>query len=229
MQGQPYGYQYAPPPPPPPPPKSGLSPAVIAAIAVAGVFALLIGVPLVIGVVMGVRSALEKAADGGTSSNVDPNTVLLDQSYTTPNNLLTAHYPAHLAAKTLDDATLILSRNFGGGEDEVVTLAAVKSPITNDPKELARILLGLVDKNVAGKGGTSTQTSNRPAKCLGKYPGVEVEGTFTIPPTGAYVSKACFFIANDRGYELRYDVPRSRAAAEVPLLERIMAATELAP
>src|SRR5262249_49559301 len=156
-----------------------------------------------------------------TSKPVNPHTVPLSESYSTPNHLLTAHYPADFAAKSLDDATLIVSRNFGGGEDEVVTLAAVRNPITNDPHEFARILLALVEKTVTAKGGTSTKPAERETLCLGRYRGVETEGTFSLPTSAPYESKACFFVRGDKGYEVRYDVPRSRAADEAPLLTRI--------
>jgi hypothetical protein len=220
---------YTPPPawqPPPPPPKKGLSGAAIALIVVGVLVVMgLFLVPLGVGIYIGLQRGLEK---GGTKT-ASLRTAPLSESFSTPNHLLTAHYPAEFAAKTLDEATLIVSRNFTGGEDEVVTLAAVKNPITNDAHELARILLALVDKNVAAKGGTSTKTGERQANCLGKYPGVETEGTFSLPTSAPYESKACFFLRGDRGYEVRYDVPRSRAAEEVPVLDRIIEATEIAP
>lgn len=215
------------PPPPPPPPQSGPSGTTIAliVIAVMAMLGLFVGLPLAAGIYVGYKNAKTKAA----APPVNPLTVPLTESYGTPNHLLTGHYPADFAAKTLDDATLVLARNFPDGEDEVITLAAVKNPITNDPHEFARILLGLVDKNVAAKGGTSTKIADREAMCLGKYPGVETEGTFELPASGVYESKACFFVRGDRGYEVRYDVPRSRSASEVPLLSRIIDATDLAP
>jgi hypothetical protein len=213
--------------PPPPPPKEGLSGGKVALIVgcAVGVLGLFVIVPLGVGAYVGFTRARTRAV----AATVDPFTVPLAQTYKTPNGLVTGHYPADFAAKTLDDATLVLSRNFDNGEDEVVTLAGVQSPITNDPHEFARILLALVDKKVAAKGGTSTKTSERDAMCLGRYKGVEVEGSFSIPGSGTYESKACFFIRGERGYETRYDYPRSRSAAEAPLLGRIVEATELAP
>ncbi len=219
---QPYQPQYQ---PPQPPPKTGLSTGAIVAIVIAAAFGLLVVGTFVLGAMAGVARYLELSRDGGAAAAADPLTVALDQSYTTPNKLLTAHYPGSLVAKTLDDATLIVSRNFGGGEDEVVTLAAVQSPITNDPKELARILLGLVDKNVKEKGGTSAKTSERAGTCLGKYPGVEVEGTFTVPPTAPYPDQGV--LLHPRRSRLRAALrrARARAATEGPLLDRIMNAT----
>jgi hypothetical protein len=209
--GPPQGY-----PGPPPAPKRGL-PAIFIVLIVIGSLGLAFAAA-------GVAISMQKSG-----APADPGGVALSQSYATPNGLLTAHYPADFAAKTLDHATLVVSRNFGGGEDEVVTLAAVKDPITNDPAELARILDGLVEKNVITKGGTYKQTSHRPAKCLGIHPGVELEMTFKLPTVQAYVSKACFFINASKGYEVRYDVPSSRAANEVVLLQRIIGATVLTP
>jgi hypothetical protein len=165
----------------------------------------------------------------GRGTPVDPLAVPLTQTYATPNGLLKAHYPADFVAKTLDDATLVVSRNFGGGEDEVVTLAAVKDSITNDPRELARLLDGLVEKNVLGNGGTYGVTARRSAQCLGSHPGEELEMTFKLSAVGPYLSRGCFFLVGTRGYELRYDVPKSRAGTEVALLQRIIAATELTP
>ncbi len=192
--------------------------------AVLGGFGLLIVVPLGYGIYVGYTQARDKQ-----KPSTDLKAAKLTETYATTNGLVTVHYPPDLVAKKLDEATIILSRNFGSGEDEVITLAGVKNPITNDPRELARILLALVEKNVTAKGGTSTKKPARDTKCLGKYAGVEVEGSFTIPPVGAYKSWACFFIREDRGYELRYDVPESRVKDEVPLLEKIIAATDLAP
>ncbi|HVY48654.1 MAG TPA: hypothetical protein VHB21_22355 [Minicystis sp.] len=234
MQHGPYPQQppYAPPPygqppygqPPGQPPKRGPSGLVILAI-IAGV-----GMVAVLVAVMFFFAIWQfLSPDAKTAAAPDPHTVPLTQRFATQNGLLTAHYPDDFAAKSLDHATLVVSRNFDGGEDEVVTLAAVKDPITNDPREFARLLLLVVDKNVAAKGGTSSKTSEREALCLGKYPGIEAVVTFDLPGTSPYDGKACFFLRGDKGYEVRYDVPRARAAAEVPLLERIIDATELAP
>jgi hypothetical protein len=194
--------------------------------AIFGVLCLLVGVPLGLGIWKGYHDAMARAAKGAAS--VDPKAVALDTTYATPNGLITAHYPSDFAANKLDDATITVSRNFGGGEDELLTFAGVHKPITRDPRELGRILLGLVEKSVAGKGGTSTKTPAKDTKCLGRYEGVEVEGTFTLPSVGTYRSWACFFVVGERGYEIRYDVPKSREGTEVALLERIVAATEIA-
>jgi hypothetical protein len=192
----------------------------------------LIAIPVGVGVVVGFKSARDRdlaakaaAAAGRTS---DPGAAHLSQSYTTTNGLLTAHYPADFAAKKLDDSTLLVSRNLGGGLDEAVTLGAVDQPITNDVHEFARLLLGAVRKNVEAKGGTYTVGKERPAKCFRGHDGLEIESSFHLGLGGDYVAKTCFFYVGDRGFELRYDAPRSRPE-EIPLLESVISATEVKP
>jgi hypothetical protein len=217
--------QAFPEPYPQPPPKQGLSGLAIGLI-VAGCLAVLgLGALFMIGVAVGFTREIARAG----AAKADPLTIAFSESYATTNGLLTAHYPSDFAAKKLDDSTLLVSRNLGGGVDEVLTLAAVTSPITDDPHEFARILWASHDKGVEDRGWTTTKTGDRAAMCLQKYAGVEVEGTFTAGSGNVYLSKGCFFIRDNRGYEVRYDVSRTQSAEEVPLLERMIDATEIAP
>jgi hypothetical protein len=110
----------------------------------------------------------------------------------------------------------------------VVVVGAVKHPITNEVHELARVLDLDMQKTVTTKGGTYRKTGERAMTCLGSHPGLETEMRFSIGLSGEYASKACFFVHDGHGYELRYNVPVSRLTAEAPLLERIENATELA-
>jgi hypothetical protein len=205
------------------PAKRGSNTVVVVLVATA-VLGLLVVVPLLVGVVIGVRRAMK-----GTAGTVDPTKVQLSESYSTTNKLLTVHYPSDFAAKKLDDSTVVIVRNFGDASDEVVTFGAVQNPITDDVHEFGRILLDAIAKNVVGKGGTWTRTSERPSTCIGPHAGVEIEATFKLPLSKEYVSKSCFFMSGDRGYEFRYDVPRAKLDTEAPLLERIIDATDLAP
>lgn len=212
--------------PPPQAPKGGLSVGCIVGIVV-GVVGLLLAIPVGIGIVYGFRRAMEADQAARTAASAASREEL-SETYATPNGLLRAHYPADFAAKTLDDSTLLVSRNLGSGLDEAITLGAVRDPITNDVHEFARLLLGAVQKNVLAKGGVYTIGKDRPARCLGKHPGIEIETSFHIGPSGEYGSKTCFFLEGNRGYEFRYDAPRSRPA-EVVLLQSIIDATELSP
>ncbi len=210
---------------PPPPPRKGLSGLVIALIAVGCLGVLGLVALFAAGIAIGYQREIARSK----AAKVDPMTVSLSEQHATTNGLLSAHYPADFAAKSLDAATLLISRNLGGVADEGLTLAAVSNPITDDPHEFARILWAAHDKNVTAKGGTSTKTVDHPTKCLGKYDGVEWEGTFSLPLGEQYRSKGCFFIRGDRGYALRYDLPGTSYASDAPLLDRIIEATELAP
>jgi len=216
---------YAPVPQPLPPAKPK-TPAIVVILVVVAVLAMLVFIPLMIGVVIGIRKVV---AEGNAKAKTDPAAEPLRETYKTQNGLLTVHYPSDFAAKNLDDATILVSRNFTDGSDELVTFGAVPDPITDDPHEFGRILLDGIEKNVIEKKGTYQRFGERPAQCLGTHPGIEIQAKFRLGLAGDYVSKSCFFMIGKVGYELRYDVPKSRADAQLPLLERIIDATELAP
>jgi len=124
----------APPDPyPRPPPKEGLSGLAIGLIVAGGLAVLGLVALFLFGVAVGFTRELSRAR----AAKAAPLTSAFTESYATTNGLLTAHYPSDFAAKKLDDSTLVVSRNLGGGTDEVLTLAAVRSPITDDPHEVA--------------------------------------------------------------------------------------------
>ncbi len=236
-------YPYPPPYQQPPPPKKDNT-VLIVLLVVGAMIVVLIGIPLVAGVIIGFTRASRAHSTYSPSyapyaaytttatpgSTTTPRaTVTLSETSVTTNGLLKIHYPADFAVKALDGSTLIVSRNFGGGEDEVVTFGAVENPITDSVHEFGRLLLAAIEKNVLAKGGTFSKGGDKPAMCLGKYAGVEVESSFTLPPVPVYTSKSCFFFRGTRGYEVRYDVPNYRSTVEVPLLVEIEEATELVP
>lgn len=217
MQPPPFG------PPPgygqPPPRSSGLPVALIVAIgASAFVLLALFGV----GFAWGLYRARK-----ATHAPVDPAKVVLSERYASKNGLIVAHYPADFAAKHVDEATVMVSRTIGK-VDEFATLGAipVASAVSDDVGEFARLMIVGVEKNVAAKGGSFERGEKRDAKCLGKYPGVAYSPTFTLFGN-EYVGEACFFRHQDRLYVTRYDLGKSRAAADRALLERIVRATEL--
>jgi hypothetical protein len=201
-----------------------VSNALIVALVCGGIaLVLLFMVPVGIGFYLGFRRALNVHA-----APTPAGPVTLSQTYATTNGLVTVHYPADFAAKHLDDATVMLARNLVGGEDEAVTVGAVRKPISDDVHEFARVLLNVIEKNVTAKGGTFTKTGEHVSTCLGAYPGLEVDATYTVPAgVGEYTSRSCIFIHGGHGYELRYDVSTASLAAEAPLLERIENATDL--
>jgi len=217
-------YEPTQPPGPPGRPPASKNPTVAIVLGVGCLAVLFFGLPLAAGIGMGVWGALKARVP-----SEDPRTVPLTQTTPTPNGLLTAHYPADFAAKAIDNTTLMVSRNTSSTENELVAIAAVPHPISNDPKEIARLFEATTEKLVISKGGKYTPTRQHAANCLGGRPGWEVETTYTFPLGGAYVSKACYFVERGIGYEARYDVPASRAATDVVLLVRILDATEFRP
>lgn len=215
MQPGPYGYG-----PPPPSPSKGPSIALVAGLCAA--IALFVA-PCVVGGVIGFQRARDRAA-----AKSDPAKVTLSERASTKNGLLVAHYPSDFGAKKLDDATLIISRSVGVG-DEFVTLGAIEvdKSSTDDVEEFARLMLVSVEQNIEAKSGTFVRGKSHETKCLGKYDGVEFNPTFTLPGAGAYVGRACYFTHNERHYVMRYDVVKSRAESDRALLEKIVNATEL--
>jgi hypothetical protein len=232
-------------PPPPPPKKSDATWIILLVVGLVFVFLI---VPFVVGVVwavLRVRSAstamatatatyfppppLAPLPTSTATVTTSPYPTGFSETYSTENKLITIHYPPDFAAKSLDDSTVIISRNFLGStpvEDEVVTFGALDTPITNDPHELARVLIDDLTKHVRTKGGTYKKKSERRTTCLLKYPGVEVEATLTLPTLPPYTSKSCFFTKAGHGYEFRYDAPTWRLATEGPLLESIENSTD---
>jgi hypothetical protein len=215
---QPYGPQPGWNAHPPPPAKTG-TPAIVilAVLAVVGFVACVVAAA-----VFGFVRARERAKE-------DPATVKLTETVSSSNGLVTAHYPADFGAKKVDFATVALSRKLTVG-DESITIGAlpIDKAATDDIEEFARIILMAVEKNVEAKGGTTTRGTKRAARCLGKYDGFEWQPTFSLPVGGDYVGKACFFELRNRFHVVRYDVAKSQAEAQAPVLTKIMEATELA-
>jgi hypothetical protein len=159
----------------------------------------------------------------------DPNVPLV-QHYASANGLITAHYPSDFAAKKLEQGSVLVSRNLGLGDDEALVFTAIAEPITDDVRELARVLENAFEKGITGKGGTVSAGDPRPAKCetsQATYDGIETISMYSIPPGGTITVWSCVFVAGAHGYKLTYLVPRKRITEEGPLLRRIIAAAEL--
>jgi heme/copper-type cytochrome/quinol oxidase subunit 2 len=210
---------------PVPPPKKSSNTWII--LLVVGLLLVVFGIPVIFGFVYFLTRASRASRRSTVWAASTTVSSTLTESSSTTNGLITIHYPATFHVKVLDDSTLVAAQSFGGGEDEIVTFGAVATPKTHDPHELGRLLLDSVAKSISEKGGTFTKNSETPGTCLGKYAGVEVEATWVLPPVAPYISKSCFFVNAGHGYEIRYDVPKWRAAKEVPELESIEMATEL--
>ena len=151
------------------------------------------------------------------ASTTDP----LTQSYSSRNGLITAHYPASFAAKTVASASVELVRNLGLGHDEAVVLVPIQRPITDELDELSRVMSNAQTKRLNG----FKKSYERRATCNGQ-PGIELEGVWFTRATGApVVFHVCNFMRDGHGYSFSYLVPQAEAATQGPYLKKIMEAT----
>jgi len=153
---------------------------------------------------------------------------LLSQHYSPKNGLFTIRYPADFAAKSLDGSTITLERNLGGGDSEVVLVAAVKDPISDDVNEFGRVLLVGTQKHVEGDGGSYRELRRTNVTCTAGLEGFRVDAEATLSGGGVLQLSTCFAMHSGHGYEFKTIVPKRSATAELPLLDRILDSTTLA-
>ena len=212
---------YYPQPPPPPPPRSGMSTgAIVAIILVPIAVVVLAAFGLGFAGALAARASVKRAARAAAAAP-------LSQSYGTKNGLVVAHYPADFAAKSMDNATIVLTKDNPDGSDELVQVAAVPDPITDDVDEFGRVLEDSMRKTIEAAGDTWTPTSHTHRACFKTYPGLDVEGTFTAKGITKEKVHICFFMDGSRGYMLKTMVPENHEATDLPLLVRIWDATEM--
>lgn len=155
------------------------------------------------------------------------NSVPLTQSYSPKNGLFTVRYPADFAASSLDGSTISLERNLSGGDSEVVLVAAVANPISDDVNEFGRVLLLGTQRHVEGDGGTYREIRRENVTCTAGLPGFRVDAEATLAGGGQLQLQTCFAMHSGHGYEFKTIAPKRSAAAELPLLNRILDSTTL--
>lgn len=225
---QPYGY-----PPPPPPPRSGSNVGVIIAIiAAVGILGLLAIFFLVFGLayMRASRSAsmatpVYTSTPALTATPLPAATASLSESYTSPNGLVKAHYPSDWAAKAVDGGTLTISRNLTDGTDELVYLAGIENPITNDVDELARVLIASQTKTIEASGSKWVETSRSHTTCFQTYSGLSVYGTFHAGGVKEKVHM-CFWLRKNKVYVTKTMVPEIHEVLDLPLLQSMVDATD---
>jgi len=136
-------------------------------------------------------------------------------------------YPAGFAAKSIDDMTVLVSRVPPAGGDEGVIIGVVEHERTKDVSEFARIVSRVFEKNIVDHGGTITTGAPQRGPCLGQNDGLVMTSDFTTVIGGRHVMRSCCAILHGRGYFIRAFATESSASQEMPLLDRIIAATEL--
>jgi hypothetical protein len=164
-----------------------------------------------------------------TSTTTTPSggSTALSEKYPTSNGLVVAHYPADFAAKSLDHATIMLSKNNSDGTDEVVTVAGVENPISNDVNEFSRVLVQQMKKNIEVYGDKWVETGRKKTVCFASYPGLEIEGTYVASGITRENVKICYFMRPNKGYEMKTIVPAIHEARDLPLLQSMVDATEV--
>ena len=220
-----YG-QPAPMMPQQPPQRSGANVGLIIGIIVVVFVVGIVGVLFLFGVLgyMSARRSMTAARAASTATSV-PTT--FTQTYSTSNGVVTAHYPSDWAAKSIDHATLAITRNLGDGTDELVYVAGVKNPISDDVNEFSRVLINAMVKNIEATGDTWTETSRHRDTCFRTFSGLAVEGTFTAKGITKENVRMCFFMQTDRGYELKTMVPAIHESRDLPLLQSMIDATDV--
>jgi hypothetical protein len=162
----------------------------------------------------------------GTSTTTTGSTALSER-YPTSNGLIAAHYPADFAAKSLDHATIMLSKNNTDGTDEVVTVAGVENPISNDVNEFSRVLVVQMKTNIERYGDKWVETGRKKTVCFASYPGLEIEGTYVASGITRENVKICYFMRPNKGYEMKTIVPAIHESRDLPVLQSIVDATEI--
>jgi len=219
--------------PPPPPRQSGSN---------VGLIVALILVPLVLlfffgaGVALFMVAAKRSAARSATYSTPYGTTTAPSayvpsatntESYTAKNGLVVAHYPPDFAAKAIDNDTVNLQKNLGDGSADLVQVAAVVNPISDDVDELGRILTRSMIKDIESYGDKWNETSRTHGSCYKTYPGLEVHGWFLASGKTKTNVKLCFFMSSTHGYMLKTIVPAIHETDEQPTLDSIADSTEL--
>ncbi len=220
-------------PPPQPPQRSGSSAGVIIAIVAVVFVLLLLGMFALFGVLAYLRASRAAAMAAPTTVSTwaaatpaPTSTSALTETYASPNGLVTAHYPSDWAAKSVDTGTLTITRNLTDGTDELVYVAGIENPITNDVNELARVLMVTQTKTIEATGEKWIETSRSHVPCFKSYPGLRVEGTFRAGGTKEKL-RMCFVLRPNRAYVTKTMVPEIHEAVDLPLLESMVDATDL--
>jgi hypothetical protein len=164
------------------------------------------------------------AAMGAGDAGAAAVSTALTQRYESANGLLVAHYPASFAASRQGDAAVVVARPLPGGDSETVLFEIVAQPISTDLEEIERLITAAEAKQL----DRYVVTSSRPGTCGGRA-GFEVIGSFVAANGVTYDRRACRFYDGGRYCSIVYQLPHATAAAEAPLLESIVAATEVRP
>jgi hypothetical protein len=149
----------------------------------------------------------------------------LTERYAVKGGLAVAHHPKLLAPSQTNDSVARLAPAAYGPfdiEDEIF-IATTKTPATAELDEYVRILHAPFEADLTAW----RVTSKAAASCLGVYPGIELAATFLTKDGKPRKYWSCTFLRSGHGYKVSYAVNESAAANDVPLLRKVVDATEI--
>jgi Zn-dependent protease len=166
---------------------------------------------------------LPDALRGGTTSHGKPGAIEeLADSTDLPAARIVAHYPASFLAKRSTPTLLILSRDFGDTAELVLFFTFKAAPGG------AESITAAMDKTLREHYGFEPGAPKE-ATCNGE-PGLRTVGPAVFPKSGFRLRvSACAFTKWGRGFYFVSMASVAFAAAEEPVLTRIVEATEIQP
>lgn len=149
----------------------------------------------------------------------------LTERFPVKGGLAVAHHPKLLVASQTNDSVARLAPAAYGPfdiEDEIF-IATTQTPATADLGEYVRILHAPFEADLAAWHVTSRSA----ASCLGVYPGLELRAAFLTKDGKKRHYWSCTFLRSGHGYKVSYAVNESAETGDVPLLRKVIDATEI--
>jgi hypothetical protein len=150
----------------------------------------------------------------------------LTERYVVKGGLAVAHHPKLLVASQTNESVARLAPAAAYGPfdiDDEIFIATTKTPATAELDEYVRILHAPFEADLTGW----RVTSRAAASCLGVYAGLELTATFITKDGKKRRYWSCTFLRSGHGYKVSYAVNESAEANDVPLLRKVVDATEI--
>jgi len=151
-----------------------------------------------------------------------PQSTALTESYSSKTGLITVHYPALFAARTVGpQSNVLLARSFDDGSDEAIVFVAIENPVSDELGEFAR-----VSELKNGAHYNKYQQLSSARVTFGGVPAVLTRGSWeTDKRHQSYLRSSYVLLRDGKGYIFSSVYPQARAAEEGPLLDKIVQAT----
>lgn len=163
------------------------------------------------------------SSSSSSSSDAGANT----QSFTAKNGLVTAHYPEDFVARNVDNDTVSLTKKVPDRSEEIVQVAAVVNPISDDVDEFGRVLIKSMVKDLDSYGDKWIETSRDHSTCYKTVTGLSVKGYFMAKGVTKTNVTFCIFMQGKHGYMLKSIIADKHDASERATIDAILDATEL--